>query len=110
VERAIEDKWFSFHDITLDDVDPVLENELLRRTPGVSCFNPFVWPVLDGKPLAFLHYGDDSAVNVFSLPRVKSAIAEAFAEFGFDASEPGPYALLFKEIDGDRYRVTIDLD
>jgi uncharacterized protein len=102
--------FFSLHDITIDDADPELENELMQRTPGVPCFNPFSWPVLDGKPLAFLSFGEDANSGIFQLPEVKQAIALAYAELGWDDPEPGPYILLFKEIDGDRYQAVIDLD
>ncbi|WP_298289491.1 hypothetical protein [Novosphingobium sp.] len=43
------------------------------------------------------------------MPGTRTAIEEAFGEFGWDYG-PTPYALIFKELHGDRYRVVIDLD
>jgi uncharacterized protein CbrC (UPF0167 family) len=102
------DRRFQLHDVFLDDADPALEEEVLQRTPGVSCFNPFVWPVIDGKPLAFVGYGEDEAL--IASPEVQAAIGEAFQELGWSFEGPSPYALVFKEIGGPRYRVVVDLD
>ena len=99
---------FSFHDIQLSGADVALEDELLRRTPGVSCFNPFEWPVLDGKPLAFVGYADDEELIISK--DVYSAVREAFEAAGSNFDGPTPYALVFKEIDGDRYRAVVDFD
>lgn len=79
----------------------------MQRTPGVACFNPFDWPVLDGKPLAFLGYGDEPGLS--DQPDVRAAVAREFAVHGVEA-EASPYALIFKEIDGSRYRVVLDSD
>jgi len=57
---------------------------LLERTPGVACFNPFEWPVLDSMPMAFLGYGEDE--GLLAIDAVRSAINETFAEVGW--SEP----------------------
>ena len=102
------DRHFQLHDVFLDDADPALEDEVLRRTPGVSCFNPFVWPVLDGKPLAFVGYGEDEAL--IAVPEVQAAIGEAFEELGWTFDGPSPYALVFKALDGPSYRAVVDLD
>lgn len=102
------DRPFQLHDVFLDDADPALEDEVLRRTPGVSCFNPFVWPVLDGTPLAFVGYGEDEAL--IALPEVQAAIGEASRELGWTFDGPSPYALVFRELDGPRYRAVVDLD
>ncbi len=104
----VGDAHFSLHDVSLEDADPALEDELLRRTPGVSCFNPFEWPVLDGKPLAFVGYGKDKAL--IALPEVQAAMEEALGGVGSTFDGPSPYALIFREIDGARYRVVVDLD
>ena len=104
----LNDAHFQLHDIDVDDVDPALEDELLRRTPGISSFNPFPWPVLDRKPLAFLGYGEDE--RLLSEPDVVTAIEEAFKELGWEFEGPTPYALIFKEVDGKRYRAVVDLD
>jgi hypothetical protein len=102
------DRDFQLQDVDLDDADPALAQEVLQRTPGISCFNPFVWPVIDGKPLAFAGYGEDEAL--IALPEVQAAIGEAFRELGWTFEGPSPYALLFKEIDGPRYLAVVDLD
>lgn len=99
---------FSLHDIELDDADPALADELLCQTPGVACFNPFPWPVLDSRPLAFLGYGEERAL--LAEPAVVAAIEDAFRELGWDYDGPSPYALIFREVDGSRYQAVIDLD
>jgi len=110
LSQFLGNDYFSLHDINLGEADPILERELLERTPGVACFNPFDWPVLDRKPLAFLGYGDNK--SVLANGEAQTAIKLAFDEMGweFEPATPTPYALVFKEIDGDRYRVAIDLD
>lgn len=99
---------FTFHDIRLNGAAPEPARELMQRTPGVACFNPFVWPVLDGMPLAYIGVGDDPAL--IALPEVRVAIAAAFSEIGWDLEEQSPYALLFREVDGNGWRAVIDLD
>lgn len=106
--RHLSDPHAGFHDSHVEGAIPELKEELLRRTPGVACFNPFDWPVLDGKPLAFLGYGEDEAL--ISSPDARSAIEAAFEEIGWEFEGPSPYILLFKEIDGGRFRAVIDLD
>jgi uncharacterized protein len=106
--RFLGGKRFSLHDIELNGAEPSLEDEVLRRTPGVACFNPFEWPVLDGKPLAFAGYGGDE--RLLAIPAVRSAVETAFDEIGQTFDGPTSYALIFKEIDGERYRAVIDLD
>lgn len=106
--RLLGDDQFSLHDVEIHDVDTTLKQEVLQRTPEVACFNPFEWPVIDAIPLAFLGYGEDE--NLLAIPEVRSAIESAFAELGWEFEGPTPYALIFKEVEGDRYRVTIDLD
>lgn len=98
---------YSFHDGEVEDCDPALEAELLERTPGVACFNPFEWPALGGMPLAFLGYGEEE--TLLAIPAVVDAMAAAFEDFGWDAG-PSPYAMIFKAPDGETYRVVVDLD
>lgn len=99
----------SLHDVALDGAEPALEAELLQRTPGVACFNPFVWPVLDGKPLAFVGYGDEPSFA--KIEAAQEAAARAGEEFGLDDMDlPSAYALVFKEVDGERYEVSLDFD
>jgi uncharacterized protein CbrC (UPF0167 family) len=101
------DADFSLHDINIRGADLELTQEVLQRTPGVACFNPFEWPVLDAKPLAFIGYGEEK--SLIAIPEVRAAMEDAFAEVGWDFG-PSPYALLFREVDGERYRVVVDLD
>lgn len=99
---------YSFHDGEVEEgCDPALEAELLERTPGVACFNPFLWPAIDGVPLVFLGYGEDE--QLLRIPGVEAAMAAAFDELGWDAG-PSPYALIFRTLDGETYRVVVDLD
>ena len=101
-------KRFSLHDIGMNGAEPSLEDEVLRRTPGVASYNPFDWPVLDGKPLAFLGYGEDK--RLLASPAGRSAIKAAFEAIGQTHEGPTSYALIFKEIDGERYCAVIDFD
>jgi uncharacterized protein len=102
------DKHFSLQDIEMSGAEPSLEKEVLQRTPGVACYNPFDWPVLDGKPLAFVGYGEDK--DLLDIAAVRSAIEAAFGEIGRKFDGPTSYALVFKEIDGERYRAVVDFD
>jgi uncharacterized protein CbrC (UPF0167 family) len=106
--KFLDDEGFTLHDIEMSGAEPSLEKELLQRTPGVACYNPFEWPVLDAKPLAFVGYGDDQ--NLLDIVAVRSAIEAAFEEIGRRFNGPTPYALVFKEVDGQRYRAVVDLD
>ena len=84
--------------------------EELERTPAVSSHNPFEWPVHDGMPCAFLHYHTKSANSDFETPEAREAIRAEFDKLGWAAPYPLQYVLLFKELNGDRYHVWIDLD
>lgn len=107
LHSLLGDSAFLLHDAHIEDAEPALLSEVLHRTPGFATFNPFKWPVFDGKPLAFMGYGENA--DLFAMPSVRTAIREAFDAFGWDC-EPSPYALVFKEIDGDRCQVSVDLD
>ncbi len=76
------------------------------RTPGFSTYNPFVWPVRDGMPLAFLGFGEDD--NLSRLPQVQAAIAALAKEMGGEVAPN--YAMIFKTLHGDDYVATLDLD
>jgi uncharacterized protein len=106
--RFLDDEHFSLHDIEMSGAEPSLKKEVLQRTPGVTCYNPFEWPVLDAKPLAFVGYGENQ--TLLDIAAVRSAIEAAFGEIGQKFDGPTPYALVFKEIDGERYRAVIDFD
>jgi uncharacterized protein len=110
VAAFLENDSFAFHDIEVDEIDPELYTELLQRTPGIATFNPFTWPVLDGMPLAFIGYGDD--LDVMSDLRAQKEIAKVFGELGDKVllGAPCPYALVFREIDGERYIVEVNYD
>lgn len=102
------DRRFQLQAADLIGAEPRLAEEVLQRTPGVSSFQDFEWPVLDCKSMAFAGYGQDK--TLLAIPAVRSAIKTAFEEIGRTVDGPTSYALIFKEIDGDRYRAVIDLD
>lgn len=106
--KFLGDEYFSLHDIMISGAEPNLAKEVLQRTPGFDSYNAFVWPVLDAKHLAFVGYGDDR--NLLDNVAVRSAIEAAFAEIKWKFDGPTSYALVFKEIDGERYRAVVDLD
>ena len=106
--RFLGDKRFSLHDADISDAKPSLRNEVLQLTPGFATYNAFDWPVLDAKPLAFVGYGEDE--TLLENAAVRSAIEAAFAEIGWKFDGPTSYALVFKEVDGERYRAVVDLD
>ena len=106
--RFLGDKRFSLHDAGITGAEPSLENEVLQRTPGFASYNAFDWPVLDTKPLAFVGYGEDE--TLLQVAAVRSAIEAAFAEMGWKFDGPTSYALIFREVDGERYRAVVDLD
>jgi len=106
--RFLGDEHFALQDVEISGAEPGLEKEVLQRTPGVASYNPFEWPVLDAKPLAFLGYGEDQ--DLLDIVAVRSAIEAAFAEIGREFDGPASYALVFKEIDGERYRAVVDFD
>ncbi len=87
-------------------MDEGIIEELLQRTPGVACFNPFTWPVIDRVPLAFIGYGDDK--RIWDKPEARAAIVAAFGEL--DSACDGPYALVFRTLDGAQYFAVIDMD
>jgi uncharacterized protein CbrC (UPF0167 family) len=105
LEAFMKGAPFSFHDATLEGADRELEDEVMLATPGFPTFNPFRWPVLDGKPLAFIGHGDEKAV--WAIPEARAAITAAFGE---PVDGPTSYALVFKEVDGERYVAEIDYD
>lgn len=105
--NLLGDDRYTLQDVELAGAGQEFEREVLQRTPGVACFNPFEWPVLDAKPMAFIGYGEDE--RLIAIPAVRTAMESAFAQFGWDFG-PSPYALIFREVDGDRYQIEIDLD
>jgi uncharacterized protein len=109
LEKALDDDWSGLHDISIEGADPELEHEVMCRTPGVACFNPYEWPVIDGIPMAFLLYGDEDS-EFWNLPEIKEAVNTAFGDWPWDGKKPGSYVLLFKQVDGTQYRAVIDPD
>ena len=107
VAKAVPEGDYGLHDCGFDE-EPcdALAGEVEQRTPGFATFNPFVWPVRDGMPLAFLGFGEDD--NLAALPQVKSAIAALGVEMGGEVAPT--YAMIFKTLDGDNYVATLDLD
>lgn len=101
------EKDMQLHDITLNGAARSMEEELLTRTPGVSSWNPFDWPVLDRTPLAFIGYGEDAEIEAD--PKAVAAIRSA-RERDFGNDNDVGYPLVFRELNGRRYRAVIDLD
>lgn len=104
----LKPRRFMLQDIQLDTVDEDVAEELLQRTPGVTSFNPFTWPVIDRMPLAFIGYGDDK--HIWDMPEARAAIIAAFGELDSACDGPSPYALVFRTLDGVRYFAVIDMD
>ncbi len=109
LERFADSKWFGLHDISMEEADPELEREVMCRTPGVACFNPYDWPVIEGVPLAFLMYGDEDS-ELWNDLSVREEVKRAFGDSPWDGKKPGAYVLLFKQIDGHEYRAVVDPD
>jgi len=105
---AVPDGDFTLHDMDYDqEPDEALAREVERRTPGFATYNPFVWPVRNGAPLAFLGFGADA--NLAGIAGVELAVATLARDMGADEINPGD-ALIFKSLDGDLYVATLDLD
>ena len=107
VAQAVPEGDYSLHDLSFDD-EPSddLMAEVEQRTPGFATYNPFVWPVRDSVPLAFLGFGEDD--NLAREPQVKAAIAALAKEMG---SEVAPSdAMIFRTLDGATYVATLDMD
>ena len=58
--------------------------------------------------MAFVGYGENQ--TLLDIAAARSAIEAAFAEIGQKFDGPTSYALVFKEIDGERYRAVVDFD
>ena len=109
VGRAINDDEFQFQDVDLRGVDAELAQEVLQRTPGVACYNPFSWPVRNAIPLAFIGYGDEPAI--LADPRACDAIDAAWrAETGSPLEGSCAYLLIFRSLDASTYEAVIDPD
>lgn len=103
------DSHFQLHDIEIEAVGVDLRDELLRRTPGVECFNPFNWPALRGMPLAFIGHGD--ALGLWDEPEPRAAMVDAWrARMAGALDGPSPYLLVFRELGEGAWRAEVDLD
>lgn len=108
VARAVPEGDYGLHDFSFDEEpSEALAVEVERRTPGFATYNPFVWPVRNGEPLAFLGFGADAPLAHEA--KVKAAIAALAQEMGADEIKPGD-ALIFRTLDGAAYVATLDLD
>jgi len=106
--KAVPEGDYGLHDFSFDDEPPEeLAREVEQRTPGFSTYNPFVWPVRDGAPLAFLGFGGDAGLA--GSAKVQAAIAALARELGAAEINPGD-ALIFKALENDTYAATLDLD
>ncbi|HVK80953.1 MAG TPA: CbrC family protein [Verrucomicrobiae bacterium] len=105
--KVVPDGDYSLHDLSFDDEpSEELMAEVEQRTPGFATYNPFVWPVRDGVPLAFLGFGEDD--NLAREHEVKTAIAALGKEMGSEIA-PGD-AMIFRTLDGAVYVATLDMD
>jgi uncharacterized protein CbrC (UPF0167 family) len=109
LERFLGAENYSFHDTEAEGAEQDALGELLLRTPGVTCFNPFDWPVLNGIPMAFILYGDEES-DMWKDPKVRAEVNKEYGNWPWDGNKPGSYVLLFKQVGGDEYRVVIDPD
>jgi len=105
--KAVTDGDYGLHDLEFDgEPSEALAAEVEQRTPGFATYNPFIWPVRNSVPLAFLGFGSDEALK--GNRGIKAAIAklveEMESEFALD------YAMIFKALDSDDYVATLDLD
>jgi uncharacterized protein CbrC (UPF0167 family) len=107
VANAVPEGDYGLHDFVFDeDPSEALTVEVEQRTPGFATYNPFVWPVRNGTPLAFLGFGADD--NLSSNLGVKAAIAALAVEMGGEVAASD--ALIFKTLEGETYVATLDLD
>ncbi|MES2444266.1 MAG: CbrC family protein [Pseudomonadota bacterium] len=105
----LDDPHFQLHDIEIEGVGPDLRDELLRRTPGVECFNPFNWPALRGMPLAFAGHGD--GLGLWEVQGARMAMEAAWRErMGSALDGASPYLLVFRELNEGAWRAEVDLD
>ncbi|MBH5322367.1 CbrC family protein [Aurantiacibacter sediminis] len=88
-------------------VDKELWFEAECCTPGISSFNPFSWPVVDGEPLAYLGHADQRDLE--KRAEVKQAMAALAKEFDWPEVAPH-YAMIFRSLDGKHWRASMDLD
>lgn len=107
VAKAVPEGDYGLHDFSFDaEPSEALAAEVEQRTPGFATYNPFIWPVRDGAPLAFLGFGADA--NLAELIGVKLAIAALGQDMGGEIDPDS--ALIFKSLEGDVYVATLDLD
>lgn len=98
-----------FGDFQMDEADPELKDEVFVRTPGFATFNPFNWPVIDRKPLAFFGYGDRN--EIWGDADARAAMEKAWLEATGEAlTGPSAYLLAFREVDGARWAAEVDFD
>ena len=109
LEQFLGAENYSFHDTEAEGANEDALQELLLRTPGVACFNPFEWPVMEGLPMAFMIYGDEES-DLWRNPKVKAEVDAEYGDWPWDGKMPGSSVLLFKQVAGDQYRIVIDPD
>jgi uncharacterized protein len=107
VAKAVPEGDYGLHDFSFDEEpSEALAVEVEQRTPGFATYNPFVWPVRDGMPLAFLGFGEDA--NLAGVLGVQAAIAALASDMGGEINPND--ALIFKTLQGETYVATLDLD
>lgn len=109
IDLGSDPHGYALHDILLESVPDDLLDEVERRTPGVSCFNPFDWPVHDGAPMVFLGHGESKAL--WRDPDLQAAMKAAWHELtGDELTGPTSYLLVFRSLDGTHTTAVLDLD
>ncbi|MFN0023665.1 MAG: CbrC family protein [Parvularculaceae bacterium] len=107
VAKAVPEGDYGLHDCEFDgETSDSLATEVEQRTPGFATFNPFVWPVRNGVPLAFLGFGADESLR--GIRDVEAAIAKLAEEMNGEIAPD--YAMIFKTLDGGEYVATLDID
>jgi uncharacterized protein CbrC (UPF0167 family) len=107
VANVVPDGDYGLHDCEFDSkTSEALAAEVEQRTPGFATYNPFIWPVRNRVPLAFLGFGADEPLK--GNRGVKGAIAALAEEMNGEIAPD--YAMIFKALDSDEYVATLDLD
>jgi len=107
-EYFMTGRSYSFHDIEFsDNLDRNHFDEVMLRTPGIACYNPFKWPVLNSRPMVFIGYGDNE--EVWGIPCAQAAMKSKWLEaMGEELDGKSDCFLVFKDLDKPIYRASID--
>jgi uncharacterized protein CbrC (UPF0167 family) len=109
IDHLDDQHGYSCHDVDLPRGTPwPLVVEVTARTPSVTCFNPFPWPVHGDLPMAFVGNGDTP--RMWDDLAAREAMQDtARAAWKLELTAPTPYLLVFRSLDGGTYRAILDL-